>query len=48
MGLTVKRLKPVTPAIARWAGWFLTARWPLETVADLFEVDAERLAEACR
>lgn len=42
----VTRLKPVTPAIVRWAGWFLDARWPLQETADLFDVDGERLISA--
>jgi DNA-binding CsgD family transcriptional regulator len=41
------RLKPVTDRIARWAGHFLRARWPLQEVADLFGVAEDDLAWAC-
>lgn len=41
------RLKPVTDRIARWAGHFLRARWPLQEVADLFDVAEDDLAQAC-
>ncbi|ATC34092.1 hypothetical protein CA606_18125 [Caulobacter vibrioides] len=42
------RLKPVTDRIARWAGHFLRARWPLPEVADLFSVAEDDLVAAVR
>lgn len=39
-------LKPVTPDIARWSGYFLEADWRLSTVADLFEVCPMALLDA--
>lgn len=43
---SLKRIKAVTPSIARWAGHFLRARWPLAVVADLFDVAEDDLAAA--
>lgn len=42
----VERVRPVTPAIARYAGWFAAARWPLDQVAWLFDVAEPDLAAA--
>ncbi len=39
------RVKAVSADIARWAGWFLAADWDLNDVAELFEVDADSLAD---
>ncbi|ATC25194.1 hypothetical protein [Caulobacter vibrioides] len=40
------RLNPVSDRVARWAGHFLRARWPLHEVADLFDVAEDDLAQA--
>jgi len=37
---------PVTPAKLRYARWFLDADWPLEDVADLFDLFPNALARA--
>lgn len=37
-------IKPVSARIATWAGHFRRARWPLEEVADLFDVAEDDLA----
>ena len=47
-GAQPPRLKPVSAAIARWARWFAAARWRLDEVADLFDVDPDALAAAVR
>lgn len=36
----------VKPQVVKWATWFLDARWPLGTVARLFDVDPEALLTA--
>lgn len=41
----VRRIKPVTGAIARWAGGFLVAGWRLDEVARLFDVEPEDLGD---
>lgn len=43
--LVMTRVKAVSADIARWAAWFLAADWELEDVAELFEVDADSLAD---
>lgn len=45
-GGSVARLKPVTPAIARWGGFFLEAGWDADEAADLFDVSPEALIDA--
>ncbi|MFZ5719223.1 MAG: hypothetical protein ACOY5Y_07115 [Pseudomonadota bacterium] len=40
----VKRLRAVTPAVRRYAGWFLAAGWPAAEVAELFDVAPEAIA----
>lgn len=42
----VVAIRPVSDRIAAWAGHFLRARWPLEEVADLFNVAEVDLATA--
>ncbi len=39
------RVKAVSADIARWAEWFMAAEWDLDDVAELFEVDADSLAD---
>lgn len=41
----VRRVKPMTSAIARWAGWFLAAGWRLDEVARLFDVEPQDLGD---
>ena len=36
----------VPPRVVRWAGWFLDARWPIATVAHLFDVRTADLRAA--
>lgn len=37
------RLRPVTDRIIRFAAWFAAARWPVEEIAELFDVSPEQL-----
>lgn len=43
-GGEVVRVKPLKPAVARWARGFLAAGWPLGEIAWLFDLDPEALA----
>jgi hypothetical protein len=44
---TVERLRPLTPAVRRYAGWFLAAGWSVDDAAWLFDVSPLALEEAC-
>lgn len=39
-------LRPLKPRVVEWAWWFVAAGWPLEEVADLFDLAADRLEAA--
>lgn len=39
-------LRPLKPRVVGWAWWFVAAGWPLEEVADLFDLAADRLEAA--
>lgn len=43
---TAQRIKPLTPRVLRFAGWFHVADWPLDEIADLFDLDVEGLSLA--
>ena len=45
-GAGVERLRVMTPARLRFCRWFLAAGWRVHEVADLFDLDVERLVEA--
>jgi hypothetical protein len=42
----VTRIKPVTARVLGWASAFLDARWPLDEVAELFDVHPDALVDA--
>lgn len=46
LGAGVEQLRAVRPGVLRYCRWFLAARWPLEEVAALFDLDPESLREA--
>jgi len=39
------RIRPVSPRVKRWAGWFVAAGWDLDEVAALFSVSAYDLRQ---
>jgi hypothetical protein len=39
------RLRPLTEKIARYGAWFLAARWPLDEIAELFDVAPDALGK---
>jgi hypothetical protein len=41
-----QRIKPLTPEVLRFAGWFHVADWPADEIADLFDLDADELGRA--
>jgi len=43
---SVTVLRPLKPRVVGWAWWFVAAGWPLEEVADLFDLAADRLEAA--
>ena len=43
---TVNPLLTERPQAVRYAAWFLDARWPLKTVATLFDLDPGQLIDA--
>ncbi len=46
LGGGVEQLSPVRANVLRYCRWFLAARWSLEDVAGLFDLDPIHLAEA--
>ena len=43
---TVSLVRPVTARTLRFAAWFVAARWRVDDVAWLFDLDAQELGEA--
>lgn len=39
-------IKPLSPRVLRFAGWFHVAGWPADEIADLFDLDRDQLALA--
>lgn len=42
----IEIVKPVTPRVVSWARRFAAADWPIDAVADLFDVDGADLSAA--
>lgn len=40
------RIKALTPRVLRWCGQFHVADWPVDEIADLFDLDCDELARA--